>query len=341
MNKPNHYLLIRFSSLGDIVLQTSMCKFLKHNDPGCKISFLVSSEFSLVLEGEECIDEVISFDRKKNKKFGDYLKFLKGLKTDHSFTHIIDLHVNLRTFILKKYFRLPKTYKIKKYNILRRLFVLTKYPFLEKLEPTQIERNIKNMASELGFSIKNFDYPLTSLAANYSDTTSPLKNEYIVLCPVASFHLKRWPILYYRELAELILKETEYSVIVLGGPSDDYVSRMNFLKENYELRFHNFQGDLNLLDAQRYLKHARFVVGNDSGLNHMAEALNVNVFTIFGPTHEDFGFRPHLHDSRSISQNLWCRPCSTKGNTPCLREVQYCMYNIKPDTVYEKLKVYL
>jgi heptosyltransferase-2 len=334
------FLLIRFSSLGDVVLQTSIANYLRALYPDCHISFLTSAEFTSVLKEHSSIDQVISYDRSQ-KKYKLYKEFLKKLKENNHFDMIIDLHRNTRTWLLKRFFNNVPAFSIDKYNLKRRLLVLFKWNLLKREENTQIERNLLKLSNFLGESKTSKTRPLTSLKFSYQTYEVPIKEDFVVICPVASFKNKRWPIEYYRELAELILQHTALSVVCLAGPQDNYVDKLSVVSQNHPSRFHFMKGKLNLIETQPYLKAAKVVVGNDSGLNHMSEALGTPVITIFGPTHEDFGFRPHLEQSIAISENIWCRPCSTKGNTKCIRPVPYCMYNIKPDRIYQYVDQYL
>lgn len=81
------------------------------------------------------------------------------------------------------------------------------------------------------------------------------------------------------------------------------------------------------------LAFAKLCVGNDSGMNHIAESYGVPCLTLFGPTDPKFGFKPHGSASRFLSRDMYCKPCSTTGKTPCYRDRHYCMEEISVDEV--------
>jgi ADP-heptose:LPS heptosyltransferase len=99
----------------------------------------------------------------------------------------------------------------------------------------------------------------------------------------------------------------------------------------------NLQGKTSLAESAGWVRQARLVVGNDSGMNHLAETNEVPVVTLFGPTHEAFGFVPHLPRSRTLSVELWCRPCSPTGKRPCFRSEQFCFTAITPAHVLQAM----
>ena len=158
---------------------------------------------------------------------------------------------------------------------------------------------------------------------------------YVVLAPVASFAAKHWPIENFVALAKKILHETELDVVVVAGPQDNHCEAFGAITDP---RLINLQGKTKLLQSAAWLKGARAVVGNDSGMNHIAEASGVKVLTLFGPTHEAFGFAPHLPGSKSLSQDLWCRPCSATGARKCYRAEKYCLTQTTPDHVWTDLQ---
>ena len=93
-------------------------------------------------------------------------------------------------------------------------------------------------------------------------------------------------------------------------------------------RFKNLQGKTSLKETMSLLSPARLCIGNDSGMNHIAEAYGVPCVTLFGPTDSRFGFAPHGSKSCFLEKELFCRPCSTTGKDPCYRDRHYCMEEI-------------
>ena len=85
------------------------------------------------------------------------------------------------------------------------------------------------------------------------------------------------------------------------------------------------------------LSNAYYVIGSDTGLTHIAEALGKNVSMILGPTSSETGANVILDKSKIIKKDIWCRPCSQNGKFPCYRQAQLCMDLIKPSDVIESI----
>jgi len=79
----------------------------------------------------------------------------------------------------------------------------------------------------------------------------------------------------------------------------------------------NYCGKTTLSEAAQLLASCKCTLTNDSALSHLSESVGTPVIVFFGPTHEQFGYRPFLEQSRSISMPLSCRPCTKGGNTSC------------------------
>lgn len=348
-----HLLLVRFSSMGDVVLQTATVNWLKSLfGAHLRISFLTSKEFASLLEGHPYIDEVITFDRRQ-EKWGDLSAKIKKLHQKNKINLIVDLHATLRSWRLRQSFWFIPALVVDKRRVER--FVLTKFKmnFVKRfmslplfgLEP-QVERIIFDFKDIFGeteslSAVRKFlgtEMNLKQLTFLKKENQRPHAKPYIVVAPAASFAPKRWPIERFVELTSKILDDqlfTQYDVIVLAGPADKYCEVFNQIENP---RLINLQGKTSLAESMKYLSHAHLCVGNDSGMNHIAEAYGRPAITLFGPTHERFGFAPHGVFSEAISVPLWCRPCSTTGKKECFRDQQYCMQGITADRVLQSMK---
>lgn len=343
-----HICLIRFSSMGDVVLQTATVNWLRSLfGKRIRITFITSKEFTSLVEGHPGIDHVLGFDRRK-EEWGTFIKRLKAHDENHPFHLILDLHATLRSFRLKLSFwgvarltvdkrRWERFFLTKIKSVrLRRLF----YGKIFGMEP-QVERIIRDLEDLFddgrGLSAtrsyrRGKNEELTSL----SDLPEyPIPGKYIVLAPSASFVPKRWPIESFVSLAEGLIAETELFVVVLAGPDDKFCEAFEKISSP---RLLNLQGKTTLRESMSILARAQLSIGNDSGMNHIAEASEVPVITIFGPTDPLFGFVPHGKKSSYLSKDLWCKPCSTTGKSPCFRKEHFCMKMISVDDVMVKAK---
>jgi ADP-heptose:LPS heptosyltransferase len=334
-----HFLLIRFSSLGDVLLQTSMVSWLKDKyGDQVKITFVTSEEFKSLLCPHPWIERVVTFKRQSGLKGllslrRDILKIHRELKIDL----VIDLHGSTRSWFLRTFLFLPSL-KIEKQRWLRLLSVhapFAKKFFLKKLNPLPQVLRLREQFYPF------FHHPINQGVLSFvpeGKKIDEITDPYIVLSPVASFAPKRWPIEFFEQLIILFRedKDLEYlSVIIVGGPSDLYCQSLEKLASK---RIFYSQGKYNLSETFSLIKDAVLCVGNDSGINHIAEASGVDVLTLFGPTHENFGFKPYRPTSYSLSIDVPCRPCSTTGAKPCHLSEQICFTKLTPDIVFNKIK---
>lgn len=338
-----HVLMIRFSSLGDVVIQTSVVQWLKASyGDRLRVTFVTSSEFKALVEGHPLIHRVLCFDRKLGK--------LKGLANEIRELHqqdpihlILDLHATTRSTLLRwRLFDLPRLVVDKRrwerWALVRVPLVFVKRVLQWKifgLTP-QVQRVPDDWQGVL------LAPPLKTEGPRTFTPPAPRPHHprpYVVFSPVASFAPKRWPIESFVKLAEQFLAEfKEHDLVVVGGPGDTYCQQFNQIAD---ARMINLQGQTNLQQSTGWVQGAALVVGNDSGMNHLAEAAGVPCITLFGPTHEAFGFAPYGRQSSTISHELWCRPCSPTGKSPCFRKEQFCFTLTTPERVLAEMRTKL
>ena len=339
-----HILLVRFSSMGDIVLQTATINWLRSLlGKELTISFVTSQEFVSLVNSHPEIFKVVGFDRKKGEKWKDLIKKIDELDNEVPIDLILDLHGNLRSFRLKlNYWNIPaltidkRRYerffltKIKSVKLKR--LIDTKYFGLE----TQVERILKDFETifdDTRSVRRTIDFrngvhgELTSLVEL---PVFKLPIPYVVIAPSASFFYKRWPVGSFVDLTRKLLSDTAYHIVILAGPEDHFCAAFNEIQSE---RLHNLQGKTSLKESMSVLSHAKLCIGNDSGMNHIAEAYGVPCLTLFGPTDPKFGFAPHGKNSKFISREMFCKPCSTTGKKACYRDRHYCMEDISVDEV--------
>jgi len=350
-----HIVLIRFSSMGDVVLQSPFIAWIKLKLPQTKITFVTSSEFKGLVQGHDLIDHVITHDRNSGM---DDIQQLKSIANQIKLSKpdlIIDLHNTLRAKLIRFFcWNIPQI-KVNKRTMLRNILIYFKIDFLNKLsshheriiedfkflfstdyDRDELENFVTNKSQENGGS-------LTTIPLNFQrDIPRTIEGDYIVISPVASFAAKRWPIENFKNLVKKILdlKELEkYKIVIIAGPKDDYCNEFNQV-ENLSGRLINLQGKTTIEQTNEVLSYAKLVVTNDTGVGHMAEALGIDVFSIFGPTSPSFGFRPHRLHSKAITAAVSCSPCSATGSKACSQKVHSCMLEITVDQILENIQAY-
>jgi ADP-heptose:LPS heptosyltransferase len=341
-----HILLVRFSSMGDVVLQTATVNWLRSLfGKELRLSFLTSQEFTSLVDTHPGINEVIGFDRRGGEKWKDLVKKVEIIDNKYPIDLIFDLHATMRSLRLKLAFWSIPALTVDKRRWERFLLTKIKSVTLKKifkgkafgLEP-QVERIIKDFDSLFGGTQGKWKAQEYRAGVNGELTSLSelplydLAGPYLVIAPSASFFYKRWPIERFVTLTKYLLEKTSYHLVVLAGPQDKFCDAFNDIGSK---RLANLQGKTSLKESMSILARAELCIGNDSGMNHIAEAYCVPCLTLFGPTDPLFGFAPHGEKSQYISKELWCKPCSTTGKTPCYREKHFCMEMISVDEVGE------
>lgn len=338
-----HILLVRFSSMGDVVLQTATVNWLKSLfGKSITITFVTSSEFAPLISGHPAIQKVISFDRRQ-EGWKSFVGKVKQLDKEKPIDLILDLHATLRSWRLKLSFWSIPALTIDKRRWERFLLTTIKSVSLRKLfhspslglEP-QVQRILKDWESifddtrSVRRTAEHRSGPNQELTSLQPLPVFELPREYVVVAPSASFAPKRWSIERFVKLTQDLLETSDLDIVVLAGPGDDFCRAFDVIKSE---RLHNLQGKTSLKQSMSILARARLCIGNDSGMNHIAEAYGVRCLTLFGPTDPRFGFAPHGSGSAYLSKELWCKPCSTTGKKPCYRKSHLCMEMITVEEV--------
>lgn len=323
-------LVIRFSSIGDIVLATSPLNTIRSAFPNAKITFLTLEKFSSLLDLHPHIDRLISIPSKMKFRelwsFGGYLK-------RNGYDLIYDLHNSLRSNIVTFQSR-SHVFQLQKPRWKRMmLFYFHKNYFYPQF-------STRSMYHEYLGSIWNGDHssiPPTSLRLSDGElkrgkriiSDLGIYENYIAIVPGAAWNQKQWPAYKYIEL----LNKIDIPVILIGSSKDKICQEIHSgLNNSLDL-----SGRTNLREALSIVANSRRVIGSDTGLVHAAEALGVDVTMIMGPTSTETGAGVSLPNSNNIEIDLWCRPCSQNGSAPCYREKQYCMESIEPIEVLKSI----
>ncbi len=315
-------LIIRFSSLGDVLLTTPILRVLKNKFPGVTIHYLVKAEVKETLLFNPHIDKLILF-KKEN-----ILSELRDKIKAENYDYIIDLHDNLRSLYLTKGL---KVFRIKKPSFKKLLLV--------KLKINLLKQN-KSIVEMYAAAIPEFklDNLGLELFLNKGENKSCIEEKTIGICPGAKHYTKRWEYNSYKELINLLTK-SGYKVLLFGGTYD--MEMCKTLSENNN-NVENLSSDNDLIGMGKNMLRCKLIVGNDSGLMHAASAVNVPSIVIFTSTVKEFGFAPYKTKSLVIENELIkCRPCSHIGKAVCPKGHFNCSKTITPLLVFNKLQKFI
>jgi lipopolysaccharide heptosyltransferase II len=332
-------LIIRLSSIGDILLTTPFIRQVHRRFPGADIEFVVKSKFKELITFNPHINKIHSLDGSSKHALRKLKRDLKKIKYDY----IFDLHNNYRSIFLRtglscNYKGIIRKDKVRQAFLL--YFKLNFYKNPKSIPQRYLETGLKsgvrddNLGLELYWTKEISDMTNSILA----DLDINQAKNFICLAPGAGFFTKRWPIFYFAQLVDLIRSELKAKVVVLGGEEDKNVTAE--LSRSSDV--YNLSGKINLLESAAIISKSSALVSNDTGLMHLAAAVNTPMVAIFGSSVVEWGFRPFRVAHTLIEEKeLKCRPCSHIGRNSCPKKHFKCMLNISPERVFKELNLLL
>jgi len=326
LSKLKKILIIRLSSLGDILLTTPLVRAIKTQFPNIKIDMLIRDEYADVIKLNPYLNRKFFF-KKDDKDNNDLVEELRNI----GYELVIDLQNNLRSKRIISSLEI-KNLKFNKRSFDKFLLVNFKINKLKKAPQIPIRYSIK--IQDLNLDKQGLDL-FTDKSANAGIIG---KNNLIGFCPGARHFTKRWPKEYFVELGNR-LAQNGYTIILFGGKIDKEICAE---LENKISGAIDLSNNDNLSQTAVDMKLCKVIVCNDSGLMHTASATGTNVIVIFGSTVREFGFTPYnCHNLILENNSLTCRPCSHIGRSDCPKKHFDCMKSIKTEFVFEQLKLFL
>ncbi len=323
LSKTNKILIIRLSSLGDILLTTPFIRAIKTQFPHIRIDMLIREEYADVIKLNPYLDKKHLY-KKDDKSYSILIEELRN----NNYDLVIDLQNNFRS---KKVVTSLKTKSVKFDKRSFDKFLLVNFKVNKLREAPQISIRYSNTIQNLKLDDKGLDL-FTDKSAN---TVLSGKNNLIGFCPGARHFTKRWPKEYFVELGNK-LTQNGYTIVLFGGKIDKDICAELVDKISGAI---NLSNNDELLQTAADMKLCKAIVCNDSGLMHTASATGTKVIAIFGSTVKEFGFAPYNCSNLILENNsLTCRPCSHIGRSNCPKKHFNCMKSIKPEFVFEKLK---
>jgi ADP-heptose:LPS heptosyltransferase len=310
------FLIIRFSSIGDIVLTTPVIRCLKQQYPDVEVHYVTKKAYKSLLENNPYIDKVFTLEKSLN----DLVNQLKSEEYDY----VIDLHNNLRTRIIK--FRLGvKSFSFDKLNFQKWILVKFKKDIMPKIHivdrymKTVETLGVKNDNKGLDYFIPEKDeMPLDWIPENF-------RNGYAVYAIGGQHETKKMPLHKMVELCATI----KLPLVLIGGKEDTVISeQLSAISHNSPI--FDTCGKMNLNQSASIIQKAEIVYTHDTGMMHVAAALKKKVISIWGNTVPEFGMYPYQTEYEVIeNKGLHCRPCSKIGYNKCPAGHFKCMNELK------------
>ncbi|MFA8299037.1 MAG: glycosyltransferase family 9 protein [Hyphomicrobiales bacterium] len=324
-------LIIRLSSIGDVVLTTPVIRCVKQQTKDAEIHFLVKKNFATVLEANPYVDNIHVFD-------GDLRQTVIDLKRQN-FDFVIDLHKNLRSLRIKRALGAPSS-AFDKLNLKKWLLVnfkRNKMPdihIVDRYMDTVAELGVKNDNKGLDYFIPDgYKVDITSFPKEFH-------SGYIGIVIGGAHATKVFP---ENKLIELIQK-IEKPVVLLGGPLDSIMGN-RIVNACPDAAVFNSCGKYHLHQSASLVEQADKIISNDTGLMHIAAAFKKDIISIWGNTVPSFGMYPYVPEKEQEIKNnilevndLPCRPCSKIGYDKCPKGHFKCMNNIKIEDILSRIK---
>ncbi len=326
-----HILVIRLSSLGDIILTTPVLRLLREHFPTARIDVVLKTEYQEVLREHPCVDRLLPVDTRQPLR-----RTVRALRETH-YDLVLDLHRTLRSVWLCYRSRARRRLSYRKYTLRRALLVRFKWRTPHGTAP--IPERYAAPLRQLGVTDA---LPQTEIHADGESVGAVERyladngfkagtQRLIAVAPGSRWQTKQWPVERFAAAAEVLSVRYNAAIVMLGDRHDQRL--VQTFRECVRVPVIDTVGQLPLIQTVALLQQCRLLLCNDSGLMHMATALRVPVVAVFGPTVEAFGFYPFQAAAQVISQPLSCRPCTTKGANHCPLGHHDCMRQIVPEQV--------
>ncbi|MCH2229021.1 MAG: glycosyltransferase family 9 protein [Crocinitomicaceae bacterium] len=309
-------LVVRFSSIGDVVLTTPVVRALKNKLDFPEIHYLTKKSFASILDGNTNVDRVITIEKSIDEVIGQ----LKIEKYDW----VIDLHNNIRTASLKLKLRRPsKTFK--KLNFRKWLLVKLK---IDRMPDVHVVDRYFDAVKSLGvendkregeFAIAEYDYVDVNSKFNVNSKS------YVSIAIGAQFATKRMP----KDLLVQLINQIDNPVVLVGGAMDKELADEVLAEINRKDVF-NACGHFNLKQSASIVAQSSKLVTNDTGMMHIASCLIIPVISVWGNTVPSLGMYPYYPTNSAMFSihevnGLDCRPCSKIGYQKCPKDHFKCM----------------
>ena len=320
-------LIIRLSSIGDIVLTTPLVRCLKKQLEHAEVHFLTKKQYEPVVKYNPYIDKVWLYHQNLHELMDELKK--------EEFHYVFDLHHNLRTLRIKNHLR-ALSFSFNKLNIEKWLIVnfnINRLP-----DKHIVDRYLETSAI---FGVKNDNFGLDYFTGPDDEILpdgimSLLPEKFLAMCIGAQHFTKKAP----AEKLAGICDHSPLPVILLGG-KDDEEEAVNIVSHSIKKNVTNLAGKLSLNQSAILVRKSQAVVTHDTGLMHIAAAYKKIIFSLWGNTIPEFGMYPYQPGEGSTIfevKGLACRPCSKIGFRKCPRKHFKCMNELNAEEIGRKIR---
>jgi len=316
-------LIIRFNSIGDIVLTSPVVQALSNE--GYEVHYLCKKTYSSLLSAIPNIMRAHLFD-------GNLAQTTKALKKE-KFHYIIDLHNNYRSNKVARALRV-RAHRLQKQRI--KLFLLTKFNLRVQPQKHIVDRFMQVVSPLLSTKVRHqviFDIGHEQIQ---KINNLNLPSAFVAISIGAAYYTKRIPTYMIIE----IINGLSMPVVLLGGKDDR--ERANEIATKCVRDIINLVGAVSIIESAEVINRSKVLLTGDTGLMHIGAAVGAPIVAVFGSTHPVLGYTPYYNDQPvfSIIENidLKCRPCTKQGKDSCPKGHFNCMNNITAQSIVKEIK---
>lgn len=328
----NTAVVFRLSAMGDVALLTGVLLYW-HRLYNIKFIIITKEEWASLFNNHPAVLNVEALS-KESLSHKTYTEICKKLATKYQDFPLLDLHASTRSRILSHHWK-NSVYRYNKMPILRRLFLWTKGKFGKK---KLLEKNVCQRYAELlctNYVNKNalkpqifLDPEEISQAKKILLDFFPEQNKKILaIHPFATHSAKSFSMQRWQELSNIL--HEKYHLIWVGKGD---------LPENIQGK--NLVNKTNLRELCAILSQSHLLLTGDSGPMHLANAVNIPLLALFGPTSQEWGFFPTGENAYILQKNIFCRPCSLHGKQKC-KQKESCLDLISNKEILSKIETIL
>ena len=325
-------LVIRFSSLGDVIMASAVIEALRRSFPSSNIHVLTKALYQQVYTDDPRIAQLIGI------RGGESAQEIVHLLGACRYDCVIDLHHSIRSIGVTSLLESPVKLHIRKHGFSRRLMILSRNRFHRRFD--MLDSYLKTIRP-LGFVERVlpriYPDPEAVLAGERLLQAHRISREakFIGIAPGSRHAMKRWDEHSFAAMADEIMQRGDVPVFLGDREDRQVIARIASLMTDGNIW--SLAGELDLRGAIGLISRLDAVVSNDSGPMHIAGALGVPFVAMFGPTHPDLGFCPGYPRGAVLTTNESCSPCSLHGAAPCRMPSRRCMDGITWRMVSESL----
>lgn len=325
-------LVIRFSSIGDIVLTTPVMRCIKRQIPGVQVHFLTKKSMKAVTEENPYIDKFFYYD--------ENLSSLKQQLQQEQYDYVVDLHKNFRSYMIRWSLK-AKSLSYKKLSFQK--FLLTKF-HLNKMPGRHITLRSLDAVAPLGVKDdgEGLDYFIDEKDV-LPEEAIPLTHRFgfVAIVIGASYYTKKLPVPSIVDLC----KHLNFPIVLIGGKED--FDEGKAIADKVPVKVFNACGKFNLNQSADLVRNARLVISHDTGLQYIACAFNKPVLAIWGGTSPKLDVEPFYGTTainntdeefkykNFVVEGLNCQPCSNYGTKKCPQGHFRCMRNQDIDEIID------